>query len=72
MAKIPLTAEPVEIASPLFAAISNWKFADEFMARIPADDLPQRVKCQHGSIGNYLDPDKNIVAFDMDIYPTLP
>lgn len=63
MAKVPLTPLLIDLASSVFAAITRWKFEDEFVARILADDIPQRIKYQSGAIWAYLDPDKTIVAF---------
>jgi ribosomal protein S18 acetylase RimI-like enzyme len=63
MATIRLTPLLVEITSPVFAAINQWKFEEEFVARILADDIPQRVKYQNGTVWAYLNPEKTIVAF---------
>lgn len=75
MAKIPLTPSLVDIASPLFAAIAQWGFEDEFVGRILTDDIPQRAKYQNCAIWVYLDSDKTIVAFGTlsvcDDYATL-
>ena len=30
MAKIPLTPFPIDIASPVFTALSLWEFEDQF------------------------------------------
>jgi len=63
MSKIPLTPLPVDLASPVFAAISQWEFQEDFVARIFADDIPQRMKYQNGALWAYLNLDKTIVAF---------
>lgn len=63
MANNPLIPTVVEITSPIFAAISQWQFEDEFVARILVDDIPQRVKYQNGTIWAYSNPDRTIVAF---------
>lgn len=43
MEKIPLTASLVDIASPVFTAITQWQFEEDFVARILTDDIPQRM-----------------------------
>ena len=63
MAGTSLTPVPVEVASPIFAAIKGWAFEDEFVARILAHDIPQRAAFGLGRIWAYEDPQKNLVAF---------
>jgi ribosomal protein S18 acetylase RimI-like enzyme len=63
MAHSTLTPSPIDIDAPAFEALRQWRFEDEFVARILADDIPQRTKYQNGRIWVYLDPEKNIVAF---------
>lgn len=41
MAKIPLVPVPIDVGHPIFAAIIQWHFEDEFVSRILADDIPQ-------------------------------
>lgn len=62
MAKTTLTPLSIEIDSPTFDALLQWPFEDKFVARILADDIPQRTKYEKGGIWVYLDPDKNIVG----------
>jgi ribosomal protein S18 acetylase RimI-like enzyme len=67
MARATLTPSPIDIDSPTFDSLLQWRFEDEFergfVTQILADDIPQRMKYQNGAIWVYLDPDKNIVAF---------
>lgn len=63
MAVTKLVPVPVEIGSPIFAAIKEWAFEDEFVARILADDIPQRVAFGIGRVWAYEDPVKNLVGF---------
>jgi ribosomal protein S18 acetylase RimI-like enzyme len=63
MATIPRTPSIVDIASPVFTAITQWPFEEDFVARILADDIPQRVKYQNCGFWADLNPEKAIVAF---------
>lgn len=58
-----LTPTPVEIPSPIFTAIKQWGFEDEFVARILADDIPQRARYQWGRVWVYQDSAGSMVAF---------
>lgn len=60
---IPLTPFPITLDSPEFAAISDWPFADPFVARLLRDDIPQRVRFSDGRIWVYRDPGNQVVGF---------
>lgn len=63
MAGTSLIPVSIETASPVFLAIQSWVFEDEFVARILADDIPQRAAFGLGRVWAYEDNEKNLVAF---------
>lgn len=63
MAGTQLVAKPIPLNGPIFNAILKWPFAEEFVARVLAEDIPQRVQYQFAKIWAYVDPEKNIVGF---------
>lgn len=62
-AKIQLVPDPVGLNEPVFNAITQWPFKEEFVFRILTRDIPQRVKYEGGKIWAYRDPDANLVGF---------
>ncbi len=60
---IPLSPQLIELGSRDFAAISNWPYADTFVARLLRDDIPQRVQFSNCRIWVYRDPEGRLVGF---------
>ena len=63
MAVVALSPIPVQLNSPLFHALAAWPFDDEFVSRMLATDIPQRVKYGNAQVWAYLDPQRDIVGF---------
>lgn len=63
MAGSTLLAISVEISTPVFAAMQEWAFEEDFVARILAEDIPQRVKYGQGRVWVYADSQRNLVGF---------
>jgi len=53
----------IQLNHPIFQAICRWPFADEFVGRLLANDIPQRVKYGKGRIWVYRDPNQTVVGF---------
>src|SRR5690349_850202 len=60
---IPLSPAPIGLRSPEFAAISGWPYADPFVSRLLAGDIPQRVLYGNCRVWVYRDPQSQMVGF---------
>jgi ribosomal protein S18 acetylase RimI-like enzyme len=60
---IPLEPIQIELHDPIFNAIANWPFEEDFVCRILTEDIPQRVKYEAARIWAYRDSQKTIVGF---------
>src|SRR5260370_9513401 len=58
----------VGIQSSEYNAVCSWPFADSYVTRLLASDLPQRTAFGPGRVWVYCDPSNEIVGFgSMDI-----
>lgn len=60
---IPLTAVPISLDSPEYAAICGWPFTDPYVARLLSQDVPQRKVFGYCSIWTYREPGGSLVGF---------
>lgn len=60
---ITLRAENVEFVSPEFESVASWPFEDDFVSRLLATDISQRMQYSNCRLWIYRNPDNEAIGF---------